>query len=139
MDKEFKFWLSTFIAYILIILYAAAVIIMIFNHELVSPETSDEQIVSGIETITTLVSGLISALIISILAVSEKNPVEKLTGRKSKIERKVFLIYLYACTWMIVGVTALIMGTVLGKVQPVFITTVSDLGTAWLATAVASG
>ena len=138
MDKEFKFWLGTVVSYILIILYAVAVFIMIYKPGVAVPEDGVGIAVTGIETITTLIGGLISALVISILAVSETDPIEKLIGTKSKKEIKAYMIYVYALVWLSVGVLALVKGTVLNDVPESFLSTVSDLGTAWLATAVAS-
>ena len=139
MDKEFKFWLGTVVSYILIILYAGAVYLMISKPEVVLPEEVERGTVTGIETISTLIGGLISALVISILAASETDPIEKLTGVKSKKQIKAYMIYAYAVVWLSVGVIALVKGTVLNDVPKPFVSTVSDLGTAWLATAVASG
>jgi len=131
ISAEFKFWFGTTIAYILLILYVWALLVMMAYPELVDDKTSK---VSGIETVTVLVGGLISALIVSISAVTPTNT--NMFDKDNRVQS--IAISLYAVVWILTGLSALIFSTILQNLDS-YLTTISDIGTTWLATAVATG
>jgi hypothetical protein len=103
--------------------------------------TKTSNITEGMVFVVTTVGGLVSALVVSQLAVTQpgENPTAKLLSadasqRAKSIANVVSIIYL--AVWGITGLAALIIGVML---YPNANTTLRDAGTTWLGLAVAAG
>lgn len=131
------------VAYILLLLYSGSVGYMIWKVKdwTAAADTSSLAFHDGLLYVVTTIGGLVSALVVSHLAVTTPgdNPAVmrvavRQDGTQSGAITSVVMIYLVV--WLVVGLAALIVG-VLWK--PTASQTLSDIGTTWLGLAVASG
>ena len=83
----------------------------------------------------TTIGGLVSALVISKLTVTDPEGGLAIVSER-KIHWRTFLELAYLIVWLITGLSALIVGVML---RPEINTTLSDIGTTWFGLAVASG
>ncbi len=136
---------GTSIAVILLGLYAAAVVFAISVAQcLATPGCSSlttESFTTGFGLVLSTVGGLVSALVIAELAITEPGkapaahflpatPSPRMTSAAKMITAAYLLI------WLAAGLAAFVAGTLLypGKLQPL-----TDLGQAWLGLGVAAG
>jgi hypothetical protein len=136
---------GTLIAVILLGLYAAAVVFAISVARcLATPGCSSltaESFTTGFTLVLSTVGGLVSALVIAELAITEPGkapgarllpatPSPRMTSALTAITAGYLLI------WLAAGLAAFVSGTLLypGKLQPL-----TDLGQAWLGLGVAAG
>lgn len=132
------------VASILLGLYAGTLVYMIWEVvDLGSKAGTAESITfnEGLVAVVTAAGGLVSALVISQLAVTEPgdDPGIMRIGANPGQQQSwwvTLLIWLYLSAWLVVGLSALVFGVM---VYPGVSTTVSDIGTTWLGLAVASG
>ena len=143
MEKPFTVIFGAVIAYILLLLYAGTVGYMILevlaacggNGACAEVSFSD-----GVVYVTTTVGGLVSALVISKLAITKRGenpatlPVAGASRKQALAVNTLGVLYLTA--WLVVGLVALVVGVML---HPEVSQTVSDIGTSWLGLAIASG
>lgn len=137
VPEIFKFWFTTSIAYILLFIYVGAVIYMVMEPSLGGVKITDSSSAAGvtsIETVAVMIGGLISALVISISAVTPTN-ISMFTNRD---KAQLIAMMLYIAVWIVVGVLALVKGIFM-QGTGTYDTTISGIGTTWLATAVATG
>jgi len=127
------------LALILLCLYTGIISYMLYK---VMQNGGDENFPpfgSGLVYIVTTVGGLISALVIGKLAVSDPSepPVMmKMTAGEAETDRLATLLsYIYLGTWVTVGLSSLLVGTIF---YPNTSSTVSDIGTTWLGLAITS-
>lgn len=135
------------IAIVLLLLYAVTMGFLIYE---VMFNQSDKNMSDGALYILTTVGGLVSALVIAVLAVTEPG-----TNPADQVQRALFpvtpppakgeptharggtywVVGLYLGIWLVVGLTALIVGVM---IYPGASSTLRDIGTTWLGLAVAS-
>lgn len=141
------------IAFVLLALYASIMGWMIWEVVMVgrSGEGEANSLGSGAITVVTAIGGLISALVISKLAlttpgttptlgegalsVAEFDKDENAAKASPTLAAKSMAV-LYLSVWVTVGLAALVVGTVL---FPDLNSTVDDTGTSWLGLAIAAG
>lgn len=127
------------LALILLVLYTAIIGYMLKR---VLVDSGGEAITfeDGLIYIVTTVGGLISALVIGKLAVSDPTEAPVImrmnaAGQPEKDKLSTNLAYAYLMTWVMVGFSCLVIGVVL---YPDVNRTVSDIGTTWFGLAIAS-
>jgi hypothetical protein len=136
------------LAFILLILYVVTVVFMIGvtwqcarNGAADASNCVAQQVNPGLESVVTIVGGLISALIVSLLAVTKpgdslKNRfVAANAGRTTQVAGDA-LVTVYLVAWAVVGLAALGIGVML---YPNVYKTLSTIGTTWLGLAVTAG
>jgi hypothetical protein len=131
------------VAVILLLLYVVAmaflvthVVICKGNANCVEPFT----ITTGMTLILTTIGGMVSALVVATLAITEPGDspsgrwinMEASAGKKKAVN---YLVWIYLAVWVVTGLTALIVGVML---YPDANQTLSDVGTTWLGVAVAA-
>ncbi len=126
------------IALLLLILYTFTTMLLLneFLHWFPSISVND-----GTISVHTTIGGLISALVISQLAITEPgtNPANRLmTADMSQHTRTIVttIAFVYLGVWVVVGVISLLFGVMLFEEAN---QTLSDSGTVWLGTAIAAG
>jgi hypothetical protein len=128
------------IAYVLLFLYVLTASYMIYEVARCGLDTTCATITlpQGQLQIVTTVGGLVSALVIARLTLSTPTGSLSLTrsGTDGESPLVTGLAWTYVALWMLVGLAALIVGVVL---YPGVNQSVTDLGTAWLGIALASG
>jgi hypothetical protein len=151
--KNFSVILGGAIAYILLVLYSGTVVYMIYNvvvHavEHIAVDAKGKilpipkyQFGSGIIFVVTTIGGLVSALVIAKLAVTEpgENPViiqQLEAAQQTSSNWSVWLVGGYLFVWLVTGFAALIVGVMM---YPEVNSNLSDIGTTWLGLAVAAG
>ena len=131
------------IAFILLSLYAVAIAHMTLTvHHSGSVDPAKEVgFPEGIVLIVTVVGGLISALVVAKVAITEPNTQRTVLtftsdpqGNQGWIGFGLTVVYL--AVWILAGVAALLVGTVL---YPNVNATLKDVGTVWLGLAVSAG
>jgi len=143
MKNTFAVVFGGVLAFILLILYASTVAYMsveVIRSGRLSPVKALE-FSSGLVFVVTTIGGLVSALVIAKLAITEPggNPgIMRITGTaEEKQSPWVTTIAVgYLAIWLIVGLSALVFGVLL---YPKVNQTLNDIGTTWLGLAVASG
>lgn len=147
-NKSFAAVFGAGLAIVLLLLYSITVIYMmtvVVRCEIgVDVKTAQDcvakQITQGMEYVVTSVAALVSALVVSQLAVTEPgaNPSDRLiagaTARAKDIGNIVTAGYLII--WGLTGLAALVFGVM---IYPDIHKTLADLGTTWLGLAVAAG
>jgi hypothetical protein len=141
MQKNFGIIFGGFIAYILLGLYAFTVLHLILVVLSCTPEVGCEaqNVPDGITYVVTTIGGLVSALVISKLTLTEPggNPgIIREAESNQEIPWATNLVLAYLLVWLITGLSALIVGVM---IRPDVNSTLSDIGTTWLGLAVASG
>lgn len=143
VTKTFPVVFGAAIAFILLILYASTVRYMV--KEVVRSGQVDSAVAidfpSGLVFVVTTIGGLVSALVIAKLTITEpgKNPgIMRLAARDGGTQSAwvTWLALAYLAIWLIVGLAALVAGVML---YPKVNQTLNDIGTTWLGLAVASG
>jgi hypothetical protein len=146
-QKIFPALFGMVIALILLGLYA---FIMIFMIRVVQCESSDtcsaltveNNLTEGIIIIFTTVGGLVSALVVSELAITQpgETPGARAVTREDASARFKFwaniIVALYIVVWLFLGLAALVFGVI---VYPGVSETLTTSGTTWLGLAVAAG
>jgi hypothetical protein len=129
------------VATILLLLYAVTMSSVIYSVACDRIGCSNKFLVTdGMVFVLTTVGGLVSALVVSHLAISQ--PGEHLGHRLLKdgselVKQRVSIfVTLYLLVWMVVGFSALVVGVML---YPNVNETLTDVGTTWLGLAVAAG
>ncbi len=143
MNKSFALAFGGALAFILLMLYAASVIYMITAvaaWERTVP-VKPVEFSSGLVLVVTTIGGLVSALVITKLAVTPpgQSPTISLpaaVGNGGPSRAETWLAILYLIIWLIVGLGALIVGVIM---RPEANQTLHDLGATWLGLAVTSG
>ena len=124
------------IAYILLILYACTVGYM--TYEVIWHGTKEFN--SGITYVVTTVGGLVSALVIARLAITQRGDVPALVpqvrGAAPPGPTLNLLAAAYLIGWLLTGLTALVVGAMC---YPDVNKSLGEIGTTWLGLAVASG
>lgn len=142
MSRSFALLFGGVIAIILLGLYTFTMIYMISKAATcTSPGPCEPvNIPTGITYIHTTVAGLVSALVVTVLTLSQPGEapgVEKLASNLSEQSKRVtgYIAGGYVLVWIISGLAALITGSML---YPDAVKTLSDAGTTWLGIAVAA-
>ena len=143
MNKSFALAFGGALAFILLMLYAVSVIYMITAvaaWERTVP-VKPVEFSSGLVLVVTTIGGLVSALVITKLAVTPpgQSPTISLpaaVGNGVPSRTETWLAILYLIIWLIVGLGALIVGVMM---HPEANQTLHDLGATWLGLAVTSG
>ena len=153
MQKNFPVIFGGIVAYVLLLIYAVTVVSMtkgVIQHGLAeAPKDKDGKTLPkekiectpGVVNIVTIIGGLVSALVVSKLAVTKpgENPaLTQLSEDASESVKKVstYLTVAYLLGWLVTGLTALIVGVM---IFPDSNATLGVIGTTWLGLAVASG
>ena len=141
MEKNFGIIFGGIIAYILLMLYAVTVAHIIWGVVECAGNTQCEQqnFPEGITYVVTTIGGLVSALVVSKLTITEPgdNPgIIRAAESHKEIPWATKLVLAYLGVWLITGVCALVFGVM---AYPDVNKTLSDIGTTWLGLAVASG
>jgi hypothetical protein len=141
MSKNFSLIFGGIIAYILLALYAVTLIWMILQVLDAGSNNGEIEFNSGIIYVVTTVGGLVSALVVAKLTITQPGENPGLINITGQTENKVlktttFLTNLYLAVWILVGLSALIVGVM---IYPDTNNTISDIGTTWLGLAVSSG
>ncbi|MEM6630366.1 MAG: hypothetical protein AAF694_11880 [Bacteroidota bacterium] len=150
------------IAYVLFLLYGGILIYMmveVVNRGMqlsANPDLKFDDFHDGLTYVVTTIGGLVSALVIAHLAITPtgEDPAKVLTKGievemqkrggfesvdtvliKKTLARSQTLIWIYLAGWLILGLSALIVGVLF---YPEVDKTVSDLGTTWLGLAVSA-
>jgi hypothetical protein len=142
MNKSFALAFGGALAFILLMLYAVSVIYMIIAvaaWDRTVP-VKPVEFSSGLVLVVTTVGGLVSALVITKLAVTPpgQSPTISLPAAdedEGPSRTEVWLALLYLIIWLIVGLGALIVGVML---HPDANQTLHDLGATWLGLAITS-
>ena len=145
-------WIGTMLAFVLLGIYAISTIYMLNAILTQCPGSSvtdgaelcagylKNQFPDGYIFVVTTVGGLVSALVIGVLGVTEpgQSPTNIGSDVQSALARSVigFVISFYLVIWTGVGLACLIIGVM---IHPGALSTVSDIGTNWLGLAVAAG
>lgn len=143
MQNKFAVIFGGAIAGTLLILYTFAVTymcVLVYRAGSVRPDKAIE-FSSGLVYVATMIGGLVSALVIAKLSVTKpgKNPgVMRFTANAEgePNEWVTRLAVAYLVVWLVVGLLALIFGSML---YPKVNQSLNDIGTTWLGLAVASG
>jgi hypothetical protein len=143
MQNKFAVIFGGAIAGTLLILYAFALTymsVLVYRGGHVRPDKAIE-FSSGLIYVATMIGGLVSALVIAKLAITKpgKNPGVMRVAANAEGEPNEWVTRLavaYLVIWLVAGLLALIVGTML---YPKVNQTLNDLGTTWLGLAVASG
>jgi hypothetical protein len=153
MAKSFPVFFGGIVAYILLLLYAFTVVAMtkgVIQHAMAeAPKDKDGktlpkekmEFTPGVVNIVTIVGGLVSALVISKLAITKPGDnaaLMQLSEDAGEVAKKLssWLTGAYLVGWLATGLTALIVGVM---VFPDSNATLGEIGTTWLGLAVASG
>jgi hypothetical protein len=153
MKNNFSAIFSGIIAYTLLLIYAVSVISMtkgVIKHGMAEALKDENgktlpkekiECTQGVINIVTIIGGLVSALVVSKLAVTkpgESPTLSQLRADSSDSVKKLsnYLTVAYLLGWFATGLTALIVGVML---YPNLNSTLSDIGTTWLGLAVAGG
>ena len=146
------------IAFVLFLLYGGTLLYMlvdVIDHGIklkTNPELEFDTFHAGITYVVTTIGGLVSALVIAHLAItpSGEDPAVSFTrsieessgfesmddGSKQKtISRSKTLVWIYLGGWLILGLSALVVGVL---IYPEISKTISDIGTTWLGLAVSA-
>jgi len=134
------------LAVVLLGIYAAAAGAMIYAIvtacSMAEPCTADlsGRFQQGYVYVLTTVGGLVSALVVAQLSVTQPGEMPNVAGFRpiSRGGRWVggMVVIVYLVVWALVGLSSLIVGVML---YPGVISTVSDIGTVWLGLAVSAG
>jgi hypothetical protein len=132
------------IAVILLLLYALTMSFIVSQVVACGQQancTGPIPITSGIIFVFTTVSGLVSALVVATLAITRPgaNPSVRWLDDDSSAGKIKFistLVIVYLVVWLLVGLTALVVGVM---IYPNANQTLSDAGTTWIGLAVAAG
>jgi hypothetical protein len=143
MQNKFAVIFGGAITGTLLILYTYAVLymsVLVYRAGSVRPDRAIE-FSSGLVYVATMIGGLVSALVIAKLAITKpgKNPgVMRVTADENGTPNEwvTRLAVAYLVVWLVVGLVALLIGTML---YPNVNQTLNDIGTTWLGLAVASG
>ena len=143
MQNKFAVIFGGAIAGTLLVLYTYSVLymsVLVYRAGSVRPDRAIE-FSSGMVYVATMIGGLVSALVIAKLAITKpgRNPGVMRVAANSEGEPNVWVTRLavaYLIVWLVVGLLALIIGTML---YPNVNQSLNDLGTTWLGLAVASG
>jgi heme A synthase len=141
MQKNFGIIFGGVVAYILLGLYTGTVLHIIWGVLSCAKDPACKQMdfTDGITYVVTTIGGLVSALVISKLTLTEpgENPaIIRDAQRNKEIGWATNLALAYLAVWLITGLSALIIGVM---IHPNINSTLSDIGTTWLGLAVASG
>ena len=153
MAKNFPLIFGGIVAYVLLLLYAGTVVSMtkgVIEHGMAEAPTDEDGktlpkekkvFTPGVVNIVTIIGGLISALVVSKLAITKpgENPaLMELRQDAGELAKKIstWLTVMYLVGWLATGLTALIVGVM---VFPNSNDTLGEIGTTWLGLAVASG
>jgi len=142
--KPFATAFGAAIALVLLVLYAGTFfyIISVVNCDLdaACKANNTRTVTNGMVFVVTTVGGLVSALVVAQLAVTQpgENPMNMYLSidaseRMKKSANIIGVVYLMV--WVVTGLAALIFGVML---YPEANTTLSDVGTTWLGLAVAA-
>jgi hypothetical protein len=151
--KNFSVIFGGVIAYILLVLYSGTVVYMTkcvvvhaMEHKAVDQNGKilpmpKYEFGTGIIYVVTTIGGLVSALVVAKLAVTEpgENPaiIKQLeTAQPSTKSWSVWLVGGYLAAWLLTGLAALLVGVMF---YPSVNSNLSDIGTTWLGLAVAAG
>jgi hypothetical protein len=136
---KYKYIIGGIIAYILLGLYTGIIVYMIYEMFMCAGRPDCLVIPSaGINYVLTTVGGLISALVISKLAITtpgtDPSLFEYIAQDTTRFAR--IVTWFYLGLWTISGLFSLVLGVL---IYPDTCKTLSDIGTTWLGTAVAAG
>ena len=126
-------------------------IVTVINHGQIDPKAAHD-FTPGLTYVVTTIGGLVSALVIAQLALTETgdDPVESFTRglegsrgfeamdekhKKRTMTRSRTLAWIYLGGWLVLGVSALIVGVLF---YPEVNKSLGDLGTTWLGLAVSA-
>lgn len=140
MSKSFSLLFGGVIAVILLGLYTFTMIYMIGVARCVYYGTCEMPDMSGITFIHTTVAGLVSALVVASLAITQPGEAPGATvlaPNLSEASQRIatYIAGGYVLVWIVSGLAALITGSML---YPDAVKTLSDAGTTWLGIAVAA-
>lgn len=144
-QTAFASFFGAAIAIILLILWGATLLYMIkvvqCEADTACTTRKVADITSGMIFVSTTIGGLVSALVVAVLAITVpgKGPgasiiAEKATKRAKRIAD--ILASLYVSAWVVIGLAALVYGVML---YPDISETLNTIGTMWLGIAVAAG
>jgi len=144
MSSNFGKIFGGLIAVILLLLYAVTMgflLAQVISCNGIANCAGPVPITSGMIFVLTTVSGLVSALVVATLAVTEPgtNPSMKWVGDDASEGKKKtvnYIVGIYLGMWVLAGLSALIVGVM---IYPGASQTLSDAGTTWLGLAVAAG
>ena len=144
MSSDYGKLFGGVVAVILLLLYAVTMSFLVLHVVICGQDTSCAApfpITTGMVFVLTTVSGLVSALVVASLAVTEPgmNPSGRWLGEDASEGRKKtvnYIVGIYLGVWVFAGLTALIVGVM---IFPNANQTLSDAGTTWLGLAVAAG
>ena len=143
MQKSFKVYFGAVIVFILLALYATTLVYMIkeVREQGKADPTQAHEFPAGRVAVVTTIGGLVSALVVSRLAITEPGDFPRIMPFTKSSDREqswlvTVLSALYLGVWLIVGLAALVVGLMM---YPEVNQTVSDIGTTWLGLMVASG
>lgn len=141
MQKNFGIIFGGIIAYILLMLYVGTVAHIILEVIKCAGDNAckEKDLPEGITYVVTTIGGLVSALVVSKLTITEpgQNPgIIRAAENHQEIRWATKLVLAYLGVWLITGVSALLVGVMF---YPNMNNTLSDIGTTWLGLAVASG
>ena len=142
MNKTFAVVFGGALAFILLMLYAITVSYMILA--VIGAGRTDPakalEFTGGLVFVVTTIGGLVSALVIAKLAVTQPGESPSIrripAGADGARNRDTWLAMVYLGVWLIVGLGALVVGVML---YPDVNQTLHDIGTTWLGLGVASG
>ena len=139
---RFQMFFGTLIAYILLLLYTGPIVYMMMAvlECRATDGCTEREFNPGLIHIVTAIGGIVSALVVSKLAITKpkENPtviqaIAKTPGKTGTIMATLIGAYLLA--WLGTGLGALVIGVM---VRPDVSKTLAEIGTTWLGLAVAS-
>jgi hypothetical protein len=140
MKKTFAVVFGGVVACTLLLLYAATIIGMTVTVIIAGKTAPDNEIefTDGAVLVVTMVGGLVSALVMAKLAVTDAGASPRIVISKNAVRSNLetYLSVGYLATWMAVGLGAFIVGVIL---LPNVNQTLHDIGATWLGLAVTSG
>jgi hypothetical protein len=137
---KYKLIIGGIIAYILLALYSGIILYIVLKVLKCHGGTPCPGFIlhNGITYVLTTVGGLVSALVISKMAITTPGTdpaIFRQMGEDSPVLVKV-IIWFYLSVWTVTGLVSLVVGVM---IYPDACKTLSDFGTTWLGTAVAAG
>lgn len=131
------------VAIVLLLLYTIALSVIVFEAVCTANQgcTNAIPITNGMIFVLTTIGGLVSALVITQLAITHpgEHPVNRFVpvGASESFKRIANQVgTLYLIVWMLAGLVAVVVGVML---YPDFNRTLNDFGTTWLGIAVVAG
>lgn len=129
------------VAFVLLMLYAASVIVAIWLVVKGNPKPNDA-FTEGCRLAMTTIGALVSSLVISVLAATGAGDVPltqtmiRQQFSKGQITAAQLAIFAYLAVWLVSGLSAFVVGVML---YPDVLQSLTDHGKAWIGLAVATG